>query len=158
MSLQEVLTIKLKRDLLKASQGYAAELGVELDSDFINEKIQEHTQSISFDFNKPYYKTSKISKEDRCCARIWKSEVDYWCGHRKTRGDYCDKHNQMISEHGVLRFDDIRNPPPKHDLIKLKTGERERLYYTSPPEKRLQSVLDTQQRKVILATPKLIVR
>jgi hypothetical protein len=155
MSLQEVLTIKLQRDLLKLSQDYAAQLGVELDSDFINETIQKHTQSVSFDFN-----DSECTHplEERCCARRWWNSRDIACTHRKTRGDYCGKHNQMITEYGTLRFDDIRNPKPKYDLIKLKTGNPPPLKWKQPPKDQLQSVLNQQQHKVILAAPKLIVQ
>jgi hypothetical protein len=155
MSLQEVLTIKLQRDLLKLSQDYAAQLGVELDSDFINETIQKHTQSVSFDLNDI---ECSVPLEERCCARRWWNSRDTACTHRKTRGDYCDKHNQMIAEYGVLRFDDIRNTKPKYDLIKLQSGIREKLNWAEPPEDQLQSILNQQQRKVILTTPKLIVQ
>ena len=53
---------------------------------------------------------------------------------------------------------DIRDKKPTHDLIKLKNGLSEKLYWVDPnPINQLQSVLNQQKRKVILSTPTLII-
>ena len=64
----------------------------------------------------------------------------------------------MLKQEGVLRFGDIREKKPTHDLIKLKNGISEKLDWIEPnPLQQLQNVLDQQSRKVISTTPKLLV-
>ena len=64
----------------------------------------------------------------------------------------------MLNEEGVLRFGDIKDDRPSHDLIKKKNNIIEKLHWIdSDPLNQLQGVLDMQCKKVVYSAPKLIV-
>jgi hypothetical protein len=149
----EILRIKLQKDLLHKCQEYKTEQNItdETYDDFVESMINELTKDIDL--------TVKIEINDsKCMARTWKGNSGVQCTHTKKEGDYCGKHNRMLQYDGVLRFGDIREEKPKYDLIKKKQGHLEELHWLpTDPIQQLQTVLDHQARKVILATPHLLV-
>ena len=158
----EILHLKLKQDLLQKSLEYYNEgdEGDEGDEEEFKEWITQRINSyisekkISFSF-------TNVTRVDpmKCSARVWDNgKGEKQCTHKIKEGCHCKKHHEMIKREGVLRFGDIRDKRPTHDLIKLKNGDIERLHWIDPiPMNQLQSLLNKQQRKVILSTPKLIV-
>ena len=152
----EILHLKLKKDLLKLALEYYNE-GDEGDEEEFKEWITQRINSYITD-KKIYFSFTNETRVDpmKCSARIWDNgKGEKQCTHKIKEGCYCNKHHEMIKREGVLRFGDIRDKKPTHDLIKLKNGEIEKLHWIDPNQ--LQSVLNQQQRKVILSTPTLIV-
>ena len=156
----EILYLKLKQDLLQKSLEYYNEgdEGDEGDKEeftkWVTQRIVSYIseKKISFSFTKE----CKVRDCERCSARLW--DTGERCTHKIKEGNYCKKHNTMLEREGLLRFGDIRDKKPTHDLIKLKNGEIEKLDWVDPnPLDRIQSVLNHQRKKVILSTPKLIV-
>ena len=149
----EILHLKLKKDLLKLALDYNKGDEEEFKK-WVTQRIDSYIseKKISFSFTKE----CKIRDCERCNARLW--DTGERCTHKIKEGNYCTKHHEMIKREGLLRFGDIRDKRPTHDLIKLKNGEIEKLHWIDPnPLNRLQSVLNQQQKKVILSTPTLIV-
>mgnify|MGYP001405105480 CR=1 FL=1 len=153
----ELLHEKLKRDLLQKSLEYYNE-GDEGDKEEFKEWVTQriysymNNKNISFSFTKE----CKVRDCERCNARLW--DTGERCTHKIKEGNYCKKHHEMIKREGLLRFGDIRDKRPTHDLIKLKNGHSEKLYWVDPnPLNQLQSVLNQHKRKVILSTPTLII-
>ena len=150
----EILHLKLKKDLLKLALDYNKNKSEEEFKKWVTQRIDSYIseKKISFSFTKE----CKVRDCERCNARLW--DTGERCTHKIKEGNYCKKHNTMLEREGVLRFGDIRDKRPTHDLIKLKNGHSEKLYWVDPnPINQLQSVLNQQQNKVILSTPKLIV-
>lgn len=149
----EILRIKLQKDLLQKCQEYKTEQNItdETYDEFIESRINELIKDVDL--------STKIEiNECKCMARTWKGDSGVQCTHTKKEGDYCGKHHRMLQYDGVLRFGDIREEKPKYDLIKKKQGELEELHWLpADPIQQLQTVLDYQARKVILATPQLLV-
>lgn len=148
----EILHLKLKKDLLKLALDYYDKS----DEKWLTDKIDSYmnNKKISFSFNETRVDPMK------CSARIWDNgRGEKQCTHKIKEGCHCNKHHEMIKkEGGVLRFGDIRDKKPTHDLIKLKNGDIERLHWIDPnPINQLQSVLNKQRKKVLLSTPKLII-
>ena len=156
----EILHLKLKKDLLKLALEYYNEgdESGEGDEEEFKEWVTQRINSYITDKNIEFSFTNETRVDPmKCSARIWDNgKGEKQCTHKIKEGCYCKKHHEMIKrEGGVLRFGDIRDKRPTHDLIKLKNGEIEKLHWIDPNQ--LQSVLNQQQRKVILSTPKLIV-
>tara|TARA_B100000780_G_C21099595_1_gene443672 strand:+ start:354 stop:812 length:459 start_codon:yes stop_codon:yes gene_type:complete len=150
----EILHLKLKKDLLKLALDYNKDKSEEEFTKWVTQRIDSYItdKNISFSFTKE----CKVRDCERCNARLW--DTGERCTHKIKEGNYCKKHNTMLEREGVLRFGDIRDKRPSHDLIKLKNGDIERLHWIDPnPLNQLQSVLNQQQKKVILSTPTLIV-
>ena len=156
----EILYLKLKQDLLQKSLEYYNEgdEGDEGDEEEFKEWVTQRIESYISE-KKIYFSSTKKCKVrdcERCSARLW--DTGERCTHKIKEGNYCKKHNTMLEREGVLRFGDIRDKKPTHDLIKLKNGHSEKLYWVDPnPINQLQSVLNQQKYKIILSTPKLIV-
>ena len=150
----EILQIKMKRDLLKMSLEYTDNLDIDREefTSWITHKINYYIDKKKMSFSE------EVKNKDTCNARIWNGgRGEKQCTHKKTTVEYCDKHRKMLSDEGILRFGDIRDPRPSHDLIKKKNGITECLHWIDPdPILQIQTVLDMQRRKVILSTPKLI--
>ena len=146
----EILHLKLKKDLLKLALDYYDKS----DEKWLTDKIDSYmnNKKILFSFNETRVDPMK------CSARIWDNgKGEKQCTHKIKEGCHCKKHHEMIKE-GVLRFGDIRDKKPTHDLIKLKNGHSEKLNWVDPnPINQLQSVLNKQRKKVLLSTPKLII-
>jgi hypothetical protein len=149
----EILHLKMAKDLVKMSLDYANETNGDVDSEWIQDRIQFHMNEHKMSF------PELRNDESKCTARLWNlGKGEKQCTHKRVEGPYCDKHNRMLKLDGVLRFGDIRDKKPTHDLIKLKNGYSEKLNWTEPnPLQQLQNVLDQQSRKVILTTPRLLV-
>ena len=148
----EILRIKLQHELTTKLTEYANKKNYENATEIINHMISLKTKKDNlFTFSVPSY------NESACQARLWDKGTQ--CSHSKYRdSDYCDKHQDMIRCYGVLRFGDIREKKPIHDLIKLKEGKKERLQWIHPdPMIRLQDLLDKQQKKIIYSSPTLLV-
>ena len=146
----EILQLKMVKDLLKMSLDYAKEMNVEVDSEWIQDRIKFHMNEHKMSF------PELRNDESKCTARLWQDGRQ--CSSNRVEGCYCGKHDRMLKHEGVLRFGDIREKKPTHDLIKLKNGISEKLDWIEPnPLQQLQNVLDQQSRKVILTTPKLLV-
>lgn len=144
----EILHIKLQRDLFKLGKDYCPDI----DETWLTAQIAGYIEtvdvkSISFDRH----------EKNTCSARLWdKGNGEKQCTHKKMKGDYCNKHRQMLDNEGVLRFGTITEPKPDYDLIKLQQGITEKLHWVHPdPYHQLQNVLDAQSRKVIYTTRKL---
>lgn len=154
MSLHEIMIIKLKQDLLTKCKEYAAEGKEHIDVDVLHRLIESRTQDVVFDFKED---KCQLTKEERCCGRTYSECKGIQCSNKRQDGiDYCGHHSNELNREGLLRFDDIKKPPPDFDLIKLKSGWREKLNWRPSAEQELQHLLDKQSRKVILTTPKLI--
>tara|TARA_Y100000389_G_scaffold191685_1_gene218256 strand:+ start:353 stop:811 length:459 start_codon:yes stop_codon:yes gene_type:complete len=150
----EILHLKLKKDLLKLALDYNKNKSEEEFKKWVTQRIDSYTSEKKISFSST--KECKVRDCERCNARLW--DTGERCTHKIKEGNYCKKHNTMLEREGVLRFGDIRDKRPTHDLIKLKNGEIEKLHWIDPnPLNQLQSVLNQQQNKVILSTPKLIV-
>ena len=152
----ESLHLKLKKDLLKLALDYNKDKSNEEEfKEWVTQRINSYmNKKISFSF------TNETRVDPiKCSARVWnEGKGQKQCTHKISDGCYCKKHNTMIEKNGLLRFGDIRDKKPTHDLIKLKNGDIERLHWIDPnPLNQLQSVLNQQRKKVILSTPKLIV-
>tara|TARA_Y100000389_G_scaffold174692_1_gene184845 strand:- start:5554 stop:6012 length:459 start_codon:yes stop_codon:yes gene_type:complete len=150
----EILRIKLQKDLLQKCQEYKTEQSITDESydEFVESRINELITDVDL--------TAKIEiNECKCMARMWNNgNGDKQCTHTKKEDDYCGKHHRMLKYDGILRFGDIREEKPKYDLIKKKEGKIEELHWLpSDPIQQLQIVLNHQARKVILATPHLLV-
>ena len=149
----DILLLKLKKDLTKSITEYIQEK--QYPETEISDIIERKLNSELFNFKQKTY------NETKCQARLWCNVgLGHQCTHNKKDGtDYCNKHNRMLKIDGVLRFGDIREPKPKYDQIKLKEGEKCRLpWIHSDPLIRLQNILDKQQKKIIEASPKLVIR
>jgi len=132
------------------SLDYANETNGDVDSDWIQDRIQFHMNEHKMSF------PELRNDESKCTARLWQDGRQ--CKYTRVEGCYCGKHSIMLKQEGVLRFGDIREKKPTHDLIKLKNGYSEKLNWTEPnPLQQLQTMLDQQSRKVILTTPRLLV-
>ena len=150
----EILHLKLKKDLLKLALDYNKNKSEEEFKKWVTQRIDSYTSEKKISFSST--KECKVRDCERCNARLW--DTGERCTHKIKEGNYCKKHNTMLEREGVLRFGDIRDKRPTHDLIKLKNGEIEKLHWIDPnPLNQLQSVLNQQQNKVILSTPKLII-
>lgn len=150
----EILHLKLKKDLLKLALDYNKNKSEEEFKKWVTQRIDSYTSEKKISFSST--KECKVRDCERCNARLW--DTGERCTHKIKEGNYCKKHNTMLEREGVLRFGDIRDKRPTHDLIKLKDGHSEKLNWVDPnPLDRLQSVLNQQQNKVILSTPKLII-
>ena len=156
----EILSLKMKKDLLDMSLEYTKGLeytrGLDIDKDeftnWITHKIDYYIDKKRISFSKDQ------NSKDKCTARLWNGgQGEKQCTH-KTIDRYCEKHKKMLNEEGVLRFGDISDPRPSHDLIKKKNNITERLHWIdSDPLNQLQGVLDMQCKKVVYSAPKLIV-
>ena len=146
----DILCLKLEQDLFKQLTEYCDLQGFPKDE--LTTIIKEHIDPELFKFKSPSL------DETKCMARLWDRGTQ--CNHNCVdSSEYCQKHLDMIRYYGVLRFGNMREKKPKYDLIKLKHGKKERLFWIHPdPLIRLQNVLDKQQKKIIASTPKSIVR
>ena len=156
----EVLSLKMKKDLLNMSLEYTEGLkyteGLDIDKDEFTNWI---THKIDYYIDKEKISFSKDKgSEDKCTARLWNGgQGEKQCTH-KTTEKYCEKHKKMLNEEGVLRFGDIRDDRPSHDLIKKKNNIIEKLHWIdSDPLNQIQYVLNCHRKKVICCVPKLIV-
>ena len=150
MSLHDIMIIKLKQDLLTKCKEYQEDIDV----DVLHRLIESRTQDVVFDFSED---KCDLRKEERCCGRTWSHMKGLQCSNKRLdETDYCGHHSNEIKREGLLRFDDIRREPPDFDLIKLKSGWREKLNWRPSAEQELQNLLDQQSKKVIIETPKLI--
>ena len=151
----EMLQLKMKQDLLKMSLDYTENLDIDKDefSNWIIHKIDYYIDKQKISFSKDKY------SENKCTARLWNGgKGEKQCTHNKTTDQYCKKHTKMLNEEGILRFGDIRDDRPSHDLIKKKNNIIEKLYWIdSDPLNQLQGVLNMQCKKVVCCAPKLIV-
>ena len=156
----EILQLKMKQDLLKMSLEYTENLDIDKDefTNWITHRIDYYIdkEKISFSRDKD---SPENNNKSHCSARVWNGgQGEKQCSHNRVNGTHFVKHEKMLNEEGVLRFGDIRDPRPSHDLIKKKNGTIEKLHWIDPnPIQQIQTVLDQQRRKVILSTPKLIV-
>jgi len=152
----EILHLKLKKDLLKLALDYNKDKSEEEFTEWVTQRIDSYIseKKISFSFT-----NENRLDPTKCSARMWNNGTgEKQCTHKISESCHCKKHNTMLEREGLLRFGDIRDKRPTHDLIKLKNGEIEKLHWIDPnPLNRLQSVLNQQERKVVLSTPKLIV-
>jgi len=151
----DILLLKLQKDLLQLTQEYKQDKNIsdETYDSFAESTIKELISNVDFSID--------TSLQDcKCMARLWNNgKGEKQCTHSKKKGDYCDKHNRMLQNDGVLRFGDIRQDKPTYDLIKQKQGIIEPLHWIqSDPLDQLQTVLDHQSRKTLLTTPKLVLQ
>jgi hypothetical protein len=161
----DILHQKMVKDLVKMSFEYASqgETPKQIDELWLQSRIQVHMKEHKMSFPElgMSARNPKYNPDTRCCARLWKNQTGKdQCTHARVGEDgyYCEKHVRMLTLDGVLRFGDIRETKPTHDLIKLNKGIHEELHWIEPnPLQQLQQVLDQQSRKVILTTPGLLV-
>jgi hypothetical protein len=158
----ETLNLKLKQDLLQKSLEYYNESdegnedGEEEFKKWVTQRIVYYISEKNISFSST--KECKVRDCERCFARKWGNSTGVRCTKKIKENCYCGTHLNELKREGVLRFGDIRDKRPTHDLIKLKNGHSEKLYWVDPnPINQLQSLLNQQQRKVLLSTPKLII-
>jgi len=147
----ELLKLKLKQDVTSRINDYLNSTDKTVNQEWLTQCIDVLVDHSSFPV-----KTYDLTLDNtRCKARIWKSRLGIQCTHKHVNGDYCQKHHTMLQTYGVLRFGDMREPRPDCDLIKQNN---EKLSWEgADPYDRLNYVLASQAKKVILATPHLIV-
>ena len=150
----DILKQKLSQELYDMSIQFMQENSIEKEG--LNGKIKTRISELVTDVDFSLPQTER--NQNKCKARVWDSLLGgKQCSHNCKKGDYCDKHNRMLVIDKVLRFDDIRNPPPDYDLIKMKQGIYEPLtWLKSDPIQQLQDVLDLQSKKVVYSVPNLI--
>jgi hypothetical protein len=161
----DILHKKMANDLVKMSFEYVSQDDRynALDKDWLLSRIQVHMKEHKMSIPELGMCVSKHNPDTRCCARLWKNKTGKdQCTHARMLedgvGDYCDKHHRMLKLDGVLRFGDIREGKPTHDLIKLNKGICEELHWIEPdPIQQLQHVLNHQSHKVIVTAPRLVV-
>lgn len=150
----DILKQKLSQELYDMSIQFMQENSIEKEE--LNDKIKKRIYELvkDIDFSLPQTEIN----QNKCKARVWDNLLgSKQCSHNFKKGDYCDKHNRMLQIDKVLRFDDIRRPPPDYDLIKMKQGIYEPLtWLKSDPIQQLQDVLDLQSKKVVYSVPNLI--
>lgn len=147
----ECILEKLRRDLTQASLEYAVKKHIDLDKDWLHQRITNKLGETKISF---YHDPCKLSDVERCTARVWNGGKGTQCTHRRMGGSYCGKHRDMIARYNVLRFGDISEEKPSTDLIK-QNGEK--LSWIDPdPLNQLQKVVDQQSKKLIYATPHLV--
>ena len=68
---------------------------------------------------KPRYVSRKHfdKKKDKCMARIWNDHYGGQCSRKKTKGDYCTVHKNIIEKKGLLQFGRIDEPRPERDYF-----------------------------------------
>lgn len=148
----ECILEKLTRDLTHKCVEYATSNQLSIDEDWLQSKIKQRIMEKKISFVDP--DTCKLTKEQRCTARLWDGGKGTQCTHRRVKDTYCGKHMDMLQRYNVLRFGDIQQQKPPCDLIKQNN---ELLSWVDPdPLNRLQKVLDQQSRQIIVATPHLI--
>ena len=160
----DIIKIKMMKDIRSMSDDYMEQLtisnpGIESNvdkdeySNWIKNRISIYIDKKTMSFSKD------TDSKDKCTARLWNGgQGAKQCTHDKTTDQYCEKHNKMLNCEGVLRFGDMRDPRPSHDLIKKKNNITERLNWVNPdPLNQLQGILDMQCKKVVYCAPRLIV-
>ena len=60
-------------------------------------------------------RTHFVNKKNKCMARLWNDHYSCQCSRKKTKGDYCTIHNNIISKRGLLQFGRIDEPRPRKD-------------------------------------------
>jgi len=115
----EILYLKLKQDFLKLALDYNKNKSEEEFKKWVTQRIDSYTSEKKISFSST--QECKVRDCERCNARLW--DTGERCTHKIKEGNYCKKHNTMLEREGVLRFGDIRDKRPTHDLIKLKNGE-----------------------------------
>jgi len=170
----DIIKIKMMKDLLSMTDDYMKQLtisnpsivaNVDKDeySNWIKNRISIYIDNSTISFSKDKGSASRASKaskaSEKCTARLWNGgQGEKQCTHDKSSDQYCEKHKKMLNEEGVLRFGDMRDPRPSHDLIKKKNNITEKLHWIdSDPLNQLQGVLDMQCKKVVCCAPRLIV-
>ena len=164
----DIIKIKMMKDLCSMSDDYMKQLtisnpGIESNvdkdeySNWIKNRISIYIDNKTISFSKDGSRNSR--GQHKCTARLWnRGQGAKQCTHDKTTDQYCEKHNKMLHCEGVLRFGDMRDPRPSHDLIKKKNNITERLNWVNPdPLNQLQGILDMQCKKVVYCAPRLIV-
>ncbi len=120
----DILSIKIKQDLLKMSLEYIKHIEYIKDKDIPIDKFIEWIEPIitkyvdKTSFNEIFKDNCKWKSEERCTARLWNNRKEKRCTHRCIEGTYCRKHFRMIQQEGGLRFGDIKEPRPEYDLLK----------------------------------------
>jgi len=175
----DIIKIKMMKDLRSMSDDYMEQLtisnpGIESNvdkdeySNWIKNRISIYIDETTISFSKDGdSKNSRPRSTNKCTARMWNGgqgakqcthDKAKQCTHDKTTDQYCEKHKKMLNCEGVLRFGDMRDARPSHDLIKKKNNITERLNWVNPdPLNQLQGILDMQCKKVVYCAPRLIV-
>ena len=149
-SSMEIVKLKLKQDVLQRVNDYSNDSHKLINQQWLTECIDILVDSISL----PLPPSEMTINPLHCYARVWSNRKGCQCTHKPVQKGYCQKHLDMIETHGVLRFGDIREPRPEYDLIKQS---KEKLSWEdTDPLSKLNYVLQHQSKKVILATPHLI--
>mgnify|MGYP003627827880 CR=1 FL=1 len=151
---KDILNIKLERDLKQKCKEYAEAQGITLDEDWLKGKITEKTKDVDWVFGDE----KQPFNRHKCCARVWGDGYGRQCNHKKVKGEYCLKHDDMLLRYGVLRFGDYRvdiypnNPYKGKDLIKDKFNDVDVEWnWNHSASIALQSILNQQQKKVCYA-------
>ena len=147
----ECILEKLRNDLTQKTHEYAKRTQINLDEEWLQQRITEKLRETKISF---YQDPCKLSEGERCTARVWNGGKGTQCTHRRLQDSYCGKHRDMLTRYNVLRFGDISEEKPSTDLIK-QNGEQ--LPWIDPdPLNQLQKVVDQQSKKLIYATPHLV--
>lgn len=105
MNLNDLLLIKLKKDLIKELHDeYTTNktLSSQVSEQRYLELITMKCESIQFTID---HKEQKIvSNKNRCCARVWMNHRGLRCSNKIKSGDYCLKHINQIKNKGYLSF------------------------------------------------------
>ena len=98
----ECILEKLSRDLTQASLEYAMEKHIDLDKEWLHQRITNKLSETKILYHDP----CKLSEAERCTARVWNGGKGTQCTHRRIGSSYCGKHRDMIARYNVLRFGD----------------------------------------------------
>lgn len=102
MHIQDRLIILLQEDILASLiQRYP-----EKDPETLKKRIEAKIKSVQPIFEIPYKrkKMTKLSSDERCCARTWDDHRGSRCNHKIKEGEYCGIHLREIKERGSLLF------------------------------------------------------
>jgi hypothetical protein len=96
------------------------------DTDWLESKIKDlkidnlNTDNIESKITyKPRYVSRNhfINKKNKCMARLWNDHYGGQCSRKKTKGDYCNVHSNIILKKGLLQFGRIDELRPERDYF-----------------------------------------
>tara|TARA_Y100001958_G_C21246399_1_gene576848 strand:- start:3251 stop:3793 length:543 start_codon:yes stop_codon:yes gene_type:complete len=113
-NLKEIYTHKYN----KTPKGYKANDIDWLESKIGDFKLDEKSKIEIKPYKSRYVsRTHFINKKNKCMARLWNDRYSCQCSRKKTKGDYCTVHNNIILKRGLLQFGRIDEPRPRRDYF-----------------------------------------
>ena len=111
MDLKQLLQIKLTQDITQELKKLYPTHNPSDYLSLLSQSIKSHIDLLTID-SKDFFKDIHGS-DNRCCSRVWNNHRGSRCTFKKIKGDYCQKHNDMIDTLGYLRFGRYDEPRPR---------------------------------------------